>query len=281
MKKFAILLLVSFLLTGLPLFSEEEKSWLLEMKSNKDLRFHGELTLQARTKMAMMFMPEQEIFLRLHATQNFLMKAHGKDGNFETESQVATASLEQYAAGQPNQKVDDEVLQQMLWVSGIGDRGAKLSAVRSPNGKILSVKGVPEKYVAYYENDMLFFPEKPVKIGDTWDKVFDHPIAIDPGQDPVMCKVHVTYKLQKVDEEKNLIELKFEMSTASDHIMQSGTKVSAKMKLERTGVMRLAWPGCVPTKTTSKSNFSILFSPTNYVKSEEEYDATLTPVEQP
>ncbi len=60
MKKIAILLIFSFLLSGLPLFSEEEKSWLLQIKPDKAVRFHGELSIQARTTMAMMFMPEQE-----------------------------------------------------------------------------------------------------------------------------------------------------------------------------------------------------------------------------
>ncbi len=281
MKKIAILLLFSFLLSGFPLFSEEEKSWLLQIKPDKALRFHGELCIQARTTMAMMFMPEQEVFIRLSATQDVLLNASEKDGSFTTESEVATASLEQYVAGQPNQKIDDEILHQMLWVSGLGDKGVKISARRSGDGRILKTDGIPEKYAAYYENDLIFFPEKPVKIGESWQKTFNHPIAIDPGQEPVICKVDISYQLKKVDEEKGEIEIDFKMSTAADHIIQNGAKVSADLKLDRNGTMKLSWPLCLPTRTTSKSNFSIMFSQTNFIKSEEEYDSTLTIVEKP
>ncbi|MEW6708428.1 MAG: DUF6263 family protein [Candidatus Riflebacteria bacterium] len=272
MKKL-LLLVMAILMAGL-CFAEEEKTWLLAMKSDKDLKFQAEISLQARTRLAMMFMPEQEIFMRMHVLKSFLMKALRPDGKYESESVVATATLENYVAGQPNQKMEEELLNDILWTSGIGGRGAIISGLHDPNGKIYEIKGVPEKYVRYFQNDLMFFPDKPVKIGETWKRTFEHPLAFDPNQEPILCQVDVSYKLEKVLEEKNEAEVSFAMTTASDHIIQNGQKVSAAMKLERTGTMKLKLYNCVPFKTISNSYFIVEFSKTNYIKSDEIYEAT-------
>lgn len=282
MKKITILI-TALLLVSVLLGAQEapavEKSWLLAMKSDKDLRFNVEGNLQARTRMAMMFMPEQEVFMQLFVSKEMLMKASGSDGRYESESKVATATLEHYLAGQPNQKMPDEAVEELLWSSGIGGKNVTIKGIHDARGGIVEIHGVPEKYLPYFKNDLVHFSDKPVKVGESWRNSFDHPLAFDPHQEPVICKVDVVYTLEKVSEDEKEAEVSFLMKTASDHIMQNGQKVPAVMKLDRKGTMKLRLANCVPYKITSTTDFAVEFSSTSYIKSEEIYDTVLQFVE--
>lgn len=259
----------------------EEKSWELAMKSDTQKRFAVEINLQAKTRMAMMFMPEQEIFFRLFVSKSFVMGPINASHTYEIETCVATATLENYVAGQPNSSMDESLIDSLLWTSGLGGKGQVLTATYEPSGKIVDLNGIPEKYTQYFQNDLVFFPTKPVKVGESWDRTFTQAIAIDPAQEPVKCEVKVVYTLKKVSEDGKIGEVAFEMETHSDYIMQNGQKTEAKMNLTRSGSMKFSMENCIPTTTKSKSTFEILFSAANYIKSEEYYDAKSTPIENP
>lgn len=280
MKKVLALLAVIFSILSGSVFAQE-KSWNLAMKPDKELFFDVETTLQSRTKMAMMFMPEQEVFFKMFVSKSFLVSPINSENKFETKACVATATIQHYVAGQPNSEMAGVDIDLILWTSGLGGRNVVVSSICDSSGKIHKVTGAPKKFVQFFENDLIFYPEKAVKVGDSWKRTIVQPLSIDPHQEPIICDVKVVYTLKRVFDENKKGEVAFSMITSSDYVMQDGKKTKAEMKLTRSGTMVFSMENCLPLVTKSKNNFELLFSPTNYIQSEEYYECYLNPAEKP
>lgn len=255
----------------------EEKSYLLRLKNDKDREVLISFEMHAKTRMAMLFMPEIETFLRFSADQWNKFARQGENGEILCESRVATATLEYYMAGQPNQSMNGEMLETLLWVSGLGGRDTTISAKRDTYGLLSSINGVPEKYKDYYKHDLFLFPEQPVKIGDSWERKFTQPMAVDWNQPPYDFDISGVYTLKKVMNEEKEAEVSFKLESKADYAMQNGAKVQVDVLLIREGSMVINLADGFPLSVKSRTRFDFVFSENNYVRSEEDYSSLHQP----
>ncbi len=255
----------------------EEKSYLLRLTNDKEREVLITFEMHAKTKMAMLFMPEIETFLRFTADQWNKFARQGEDGGILCESRVATATLEYYMAGQPNQAMDGEMLETLLWVSGLGGRDTTISAIRNTSGLLSNINGVPEKFKDYYKHDLFMFPGQPVKIGESWERKFTQPMAVDWNQPPYDFDISGVYTLKRVMNDEKEAEISFRLESKSDYAMQNGEKVKVDVLLIREGIMVVSLADGFPLSVRSKTSFDFVFSENNYVRSEEEYSSLHQP----
>lgn len=255
----------------------EEKTYLLKLKNDKEREVLITFEMHAKTKMAMLLMPEIETFLRFTADQWNKFHKQGEDGQIFCESRIATATLEYYMAGQPNQAMDGEMLETLLWVSGLGGRDTTISATRNTSGLLSNINGVPEKYRDYYKHDLYLFPEKPVKIGDSWERKFTQPMAVDWNQPPYDFDISGVYTLKKVMNDEKEAEISFKLESKADYAMQNGVKVKVDVLMIREGSLVVSLADGFPISVKSKTIFAFEFSENNYVRSEEDYKSLHQP----
>lgn len=274
MKKTKLLsALLAFLLL-ISLGYAEEKTYLFELKCEKPASFLLKLEMHAKTTMAMLFMPEITTYLRFSVDQlNALASAEGGKALIK-ETTVATASVEYYLPGQPNQSLPEDVIDDLLWNSGLGSRDSKIISHCNRQGVITAVEGVPDKFKAFYEQDMIYYPEHPVKIGDSWERNFIQPLPVDPNQPPFDFDIKGVYTFNRLLNDGAEAEILFRFETSADHAMQAGKKVKVDVRLLREGKMIVGIADGWPVSFKSHTEFSFVYSENNYVKSTEDTTAS-------
>jgi hypothetical protein len=228
--------------------------------------------------MSMLFMPEIETYLRFTAEQWNRYAATDPTGSIKCESRVATASLDYYMPGQPNRRMEDEVMESLLWVSGLGNREVVLTAMRDSCGNIASVTGVLPQYQDYYKYDLLWYPAEPVKVGDSWERKIVMPMALDWNQPPYDLEITGRYTLKRITGDGRNAEIAFNFSCISDHAMQKGQKVMVNVKLIREGSIITALEDGFPLTVKSNTRFDFVFSDNNYIRSEEDFTSEYVPI---
>lgn len=251
---------------------------LLRLSTPDAGKFDIKLEVHAKSRMQMLFMPFFDTYFRLAVDQQTHLVPAGKKGAITSESQIATASLDYYMPGQPNQGMDDSVLEQLLWVSGLGSRETPVTVTRNNLGMVTDLEGIPEKYQMYYQHDLIYYPENPVKVGDSWERKFTQSLAIDFHQAPYDVEITGKYTLKRLHKSGKEAEIAFEFLAESDYAMQQGNKVKVDVKLLRQGSMVISLKDGWPRSVKSLSTFSIAFSEQNYIKSEEDYKSVVSEI---
>jgi len=280
MKKTGVLTVLLTFLLLLSIVHAEEKAYLFELKSEKPASFVLKLEMHAKTTMAMLFMHEITTYLRFSVDQLNALSSDEVGKGLIKETTVATASVEYYLPGQPNQSLPEDVIDDLLWNSGLGSRDSKIITRSNRQGIITSVDGVPEKFRAFYENDMLFYPEHAVKIGDSWERNFVQPLPVDPNQPPFDFDVKGNYTFKRLLNDGREAEIAFRFETSADHAMQAGKKVKVDVRLLREGKMIVRIADGWPVSLKSQTEFSFIYSENNYVKSTENTSAFYEKIEE-
>ncbi len=256
----------------------EPETFLLRLASPETGRFAINLEVHAVSHMQMLFMPVMNTYFRLSVDQNTrLINSAGNDA-ITSETQVAKAALDYYMPGQPNQGMSDTVLNQLLWVSGLGSRETPITVSRNHLGMVTNLEGIPEEHKMYYQHDLVYYPENPVKLGDSWQRKFIQPLAVDFHQAPYDIEISGEYTLKRLHNDGKDAEITFRFHAEADHAMQQGKKVNVDVKLVREGSMLISLKDGWPRSVKSKSTFDMVFSEQNYIKSEEDYKSITSEV---
>ena|GEM_PF-2413670 len=258
----------------------EPEGHLLRLTTPEAGKFLTKLEVNARSRMQMLFMPEIATYFRLAVDQDTRLIPSGETGVVISESKLATATLDYYMPGQPNQGMNDTILEPLLWVSGLGSRNAQIVVNRNNLGMVTSTEGVPEQYKMYYMHDLVFYPENPVKIGDSWQRKFTQPVAVDFQQAPYDIEITGEYTLKRLHNDGQNAEITFKFASESDYAMQQGNRVKVGVKLMREGSMLINLKDGWPRTVKSKSSFDFVFSEQNFIKSEEDYKSVLTEIKR-
>lgn len=258
----------------------EPETHLLRLATPEAGKFETRLEVHAKSRMQMLFMPEISTYFRLAVDQKTRLMHDDKTGSISSESQIGSATLDYYMPGQPNQGMNDAVLEPLLWVSGLGSRETPVVVNRNSLGMVTSTEGVPEEYQMYYLHDLVFYPENPVKIGDSWQRKFTQPVAIDFHQAPYDIEITGEYTLKRLHNDGQNAEITFKFAAESDHAMQQGKSVKVDVKLIRDGSMLISLKDGWPRSVKSTSSFDFIFSEQNFIKSEEEYKSVLTEIKR-
>lgn len=262
------------LLAGIAVGAPE--THLLRLSTPDAGNFDINLEVRAKSRMQMLFMPLIDTYFRLGVDQQTrLVNANG-NGIVTSESQIATATLDYYMPGQPNQGMDDSVLETLLWASGLGSRETPITISRNHLGIVTNIEGIPEQYQMYYQHDLIYYPEYPVTVGDSWKRKFTQPIAVDFHQAPYDLEITGKYTLKRLHNNGKEAEITFEFLAESDYAMQRGKRVKVDVKLLRQGSMLISLKDGWPRSIKSLSTFNIAFSEHNYIKSEEEYKSVIS-----
>lgn len=258
--------------------SAEPESYLLRLATPEAGRFEIALEVHAKSRMQMLFMPAIDTYFRLNVSQKVRLLHNADKGNISTESQIASAALDYYLPGQPNQGMNESVLEQLLWVSGLGSRQTPITVGRNHLGVVTSIENVPEEHKMYYQHDLVYYPENPVKVGDSWQRRFIQPLAVDFHQAPYDVDITGEYTLKRLHNDGKEAEIAFKFIAEADHAMQQGNKVKVDVKLLREGSMLISLKDGWPRSVKSKSSFDMTFSEQNYIRSEEDYKSITSEV---
>jgi hypothetical protein len=250
-----------------------EKTYQLACNVEKNVKGKVMMTMNGRTSFSMLFVPETEMFLEMKVTGTQAFKPSDKKGLTKCEVNVATATIKYYTPGQPNQAIDEDFVDSLLWSSGIGARGANLKSLRDKFGQLSKLEGVPEEYTKYFKNDLAYLPNKQVKIGDKWANSFVLPIAIDLKSPPIYCPIKLDYCLTEIDEKNGVAKVDFKLNLASDEIKQSGKPFTGKFTLEKTGHINFRLIDGLSLGSKSTSKMKIEYSPKNFIESEEVFES--------
>lgn len=256
----------------------EPETCLLRLATPEVGRFETKLEVHAKSRMQMLFMPAMDTYFRLNIDQNNRLLNNSGSDSITTESQIATAALDYYMPGQPNQGMNDSVLDQLLWVSGLGSRQTPITVSRNHLGAVTNIEGVPDEHKMYYQHDLVYYPENPVKVGDSWQRKFIQPLAVDFHQAPYDIEISGEYTLKRLHNEGKEAEITFKFFAEADHAMQQGNKVKVDVKLVREGSMLISLKDGWPRSVKSKSVFDMTFSEQNYIRSEEDYKSITSEV---
>jgi hypothetical protein len=270
---FAIFALVMVFCTAASVCAEERK-FHFKVDYKEAASFTSQIVIHGRTKIAMLFMPETEMFLKLTASGKMEVAPANQQGLSFSRWETATASLEYYTPGQPNQEIPMEVVDKLLWTSGLGASGSKIDSLRDKQGNIKEVSGVEKEYQDYFLHDLLYFPDREIGLGEVWENTFKQPVSIDLNSPPVYGQVKAKYTLDSVNEASGIADISFEMGFATDAIMQNGNKVNADLKVKRSGILRIRTSDGFPLSSKSVSNTEIKYSDNNYIISEEKLEAS-------
>lgn len=249
----------------------ESDSYLLRLVTPEVGNFSTKLEVHAKSRMQMLFMPAMDTFFKLDVEQATRMINENNQDKIISETQISDASLEYYMPGQPNQGMHESVIEPLLWVSGLGSRKTPITVSRNNLGIVTDLEGVPDEYAKYYQHDLVFYPENPLKIGDTWQRKFMQPLAVDFHQPPYDVEITGEYTLKRLHKDGSEAEIEFVFKADSDYAMQQGKKVKVDVELLREGSMLIGIKDGWPRSVKSMSKFSIQFSEQNYIKSEEDY----------
>ncbi|HAE40596.1 MAG TPA: hypothetical protein DCG57_18475 [Candidatus Riflebacteria bacterium] len=258
----------------------EPETHLLRLSAPEADKFDIKLEVHAKNRMQMLFMPSMETYFRLAIDQNTRLINTRESGIVTSETQIATASLDYYMPGQPNQGMSDSLLESLLWASGLGSRETPVTAHRNSLGIVTSVEGVPEKYQMYYQHDLIFYPENPVKVGDSWQRKFTQPVAVDFNQAPYDIDISGEYTFKRLLNDGKDAEITFKFLSEADSAMQQGNKVTVNVKMLREGSMLISLKDGWPRSVKSTSSFDLTFSEQNFIKSEEEYKSVVTEIKR-
>ena len=253
--------------------AKAEKAYQLACNVEKNVKGKVMMTMNGRTSFSMLFVPETEMFLEMKVSGTQVFKPSDKKGLTKCEVNVATATIKYYTAGQPNQAIGEDVVDALLWSSGIGGRGANLKSLRDKFGQLSKLEGIPEKYKKYFKNDLAYLPNKPVKIGDKWENSFVLPIAIDLKNPPIYCPITLDYCLTDINEKTGIAKVDFRLKLSSGEIKQSGKPFTGKFSLEKTGYIDFRLIDGLSLGSKSTSKMKIEYSPKNYIKSEEMFES--------
>jgi len=268
-----ILVLISAIVSG-----SEERKIQFQLKCDSSDNFTVKIEMHAKTTMAMLFMPEITTYMRFGVEQLNSVMPDKTEGRLVNETTVATATLEYYLPGQPNQSLPDNVIDDILWNSGLGGRNARITMKRDKQGGIFDLAGVPEKYQAYYRHDTIYYPEFPVKPGDTWNRQFVQSLAVDPNQPPYDFDIKGTYTFNRLLNEEKEAEIAFKFESVADYAMQNGKKIKVDVRLVRSGKMVVRVSDGWPISFKSHTDFDFIYSANNFVKSSEDTSAVYTPL---
>jgi hypothetical protein len=260
------------------IMAAEPATFLLRLATPEAGRFETKLEVHAKSRMQMLFMPVMDTYFRLNIDQSNRLLHNAENGAITTESQIATATLDYYMPGQPNQGMNDTVLDQLLWVSGLGSRQTPITVSRNHLGMVTGLEGIPEEHKMYYQHDLVYYPENPVKEGDTWQRKFIQPLAVDFHQAPYDIEISGEYTLKRLHNDGKDAEITFKFFAEADHAMQQGNRVKVDVKLVREGSMLISLKDGWPRSVKSKSTFDMVFSEQNYIKSEEDYKSITSEV---
>ncbi len=275
-KKRNLVTILSFciVIATATLIFAQEKKFHFKVDYKEAASVTSTITINGRTKMAMLFMPETEMFLKLTASGKMEI-APGKTPGLSFASwETATASLEYYTPGQPNQEIPQEVVDKLLWTSGLGASGSKIESLRDKQGKIKEVKGAEKEYQDYFLNDLLFFPDKEIGLGDEWENSFKQPVSIDLNSPPIYGTVKAKYTLDSVNEALGTADISFKMGFETDPENKDGEKLKADLKVDRSGILKVRLKDGFPLSSKSVSNTEIKYSENNYIISEERLEAS-------
>lgn len=274
-KRFLVIVLVflSVVASG-----SADQTVLLQLKGDSPENFTVKIEMHAKTTMAMLFMPEITTYMRFGVEQLNRITPDKAEGRFLNETSVATASLEYYLPGQPNQSLPENVIDDILWNSGLGGRNARITMKRDRQGGIFDLGGVPEKFQAYYRHDTIYYPDYPVKVGDTWNREFVQSLAVDPNQPPYDFDIKGTYTFKRFLNEEKEAEIAFKFESIADHAMQNGKKIKVDVRLVREGRMIVSVSNGWPVSFKSRTEFDFIYSANNFVKSSEDTSAVYMPM---
>lgn len=258
----------------------EPETHLLRLSTPEAGKFDIKLEVHAKSRMQMLFMPVMDTYFRLAVDQSTRLIHNNETGVITSESQIATATLDYYMPGQPNQGMNDSVLDPLLWVSGLGSRDTPVIVNRNHLGMVTSIEGIPEQYQMYYQHDLVFYPENPVKLGDSWQRKFVQPVAIDFHQAPYDIDITGEYTLKRLHNDGKDAEITFKFFSEADYAMQQGNRVKVDVKLLREGSMLINLKDGWPRSVKSTSSFDFIFSEQNFIKSEEEYKSVVSEIKR-
>lgn len=274
--------LFGFVVICLALFAgsaaNASETYLLRLSIPDAGKFDIKLEVHAKSRLQMLFMPLMDTYFRLGVDQRTNLVHTGGKGVITSETQIATATLDYYMPGQPNQGMNDSVLEPLLWVSGLGSRETPVTVTRNHLGMVTDLAGVPEQYQMYYQHDLVYYPESPVKVGDSWERKFTQPLAIDFHQAPYEIDITGKYTLKRLHNDGKEAEITFEFLAESDYAMQQGNKVKVGVKLLRQGSMLISLKDGWPRSVKSLSTFNLAFSEQNYIESEEDYKSVVSEI---
>ncbi|PKL49507.1 MAG: hypothetical protein CVV42_05850 [Candidatus Riflebacteria bacterium HGW-Riflebacteria-2] len=256
----------------------EPETFLLRLTPPEAGQFETKLEVLAKSRMQMLFMPVMDTYFRLNVDQYSRLLNNSDKGAITTESQIATATLDYYMPGQPNQGMSDSVLEQLLWVSGLGGRKTAIKVMRNHLGMVTGLEDIPDEHKMYYQHDLIYYPENPVKVGDSWQRKFIQPLAVDFHQAPYDIEISGEYSLKRLHNNGKEAEIAFKFVSEADYAMQQGNKVDVDVKLIREGSMLISLKDGWPRSVKSKSSFEMKFSEQNYIESEEEYKSVTSEI---
>lgn len=270
------LLLMCFVMLGLSASlnvvqsNDKNEQIRLSLKVNQRHAREVELEATSRSELAMLFMPTTELYMRTQL-KGIMKLIPSEDSNnvFYEKNIIEEAKVEYYTSGEPNQKLPEDVVDKLLWKSGLAPKGHTTKRKIDQFGKIIDISYVPEQYISYFENSVLYYPDKKISVGDKWHNSFEHSLSLDFSQPSLKTLAEAEYELITVDKDRDLASIKVKISFELCEGDGSETPQFEKFDIRQLIEMQVNISDGMVVKSRTTQNALIMFSENNYIKSED------------